>query len=98
VIRQKNIDKNKFYLYQVYYERSLDFYSNYSFQNIENLNSMKTKDYVLIKNELINQKLLSNFNKIELISTFHVSTLNAAFLNPKSRESALTLYTILQKK
>ena len=98
VIRQKNIDKNKFYLHQVYYERSLDFYSNYSFQNIENLNSMKTNDYVLIKNELINQELLSNFNKIELISTFHVSTLNAAFLNPKSRESALSLYTILQKK
>ena len=59
---------------------------------------MKTNDYVLIKNELINQELLSNFNKIELISTFHVSTLNAAFLNPKSRDSALTLYTILQKK
>jgi 4-amino-4-deoxy-L-arabinose transferase-like glycosyltransferase len=98
VIRQKNIDKNKFYLHQVYYERSLDFYSNYSFQNIGNLNSMKTNDYVLIKNELINQELLSNFNKIELISTFHVSTLNAAFLNPKSRDSALTLYTILQKK
>lgn len=98
VIRQKNIDKNKFYLHQVYEERSLDFYSNYSYRNIENLSALKTNDYVLIKNELINQELLSNFNKIELISTFHVSTLNAAFLNPKSRESALTLYTILQKK
>jgi hypothetical protein len=98
VIRQKNIDKNKFYLYQVYYERSMDFYSNYSFQNVENLDSLKTNDYVLIKNDLINQGLLTNFNKIELIYTFHVSTLNAAFLNPKSRDSALTLYTILQKK
>jgi 4-amino-4-deoxy-L-arabinose transferase-like glycosyltransferase len=98
VILQKNIDKNKFYLHQVYEERSLDFYSNYSYRNIENLSALKTNDYVLIKNELINQELLSNFNKIELISTFHVSTLNAAFLNPKSRESALTLYTILQKK
>lgn len=98
VIRQKNIDKNKFYLYQVYYERSLDFYSNYSFQNIENLDSLKTNDYVLIKNELINQELLTNFNKIERISTFHVSTLNAEFLNPKTRDSALTIYAILQKK
>jgi 4-amino-4-deoxy-L-arabinose transferase-like glycosyltransferase len=98
VIRQKKIDKNKFYLYQVYYERSLDFYSNYSFQNIENLDSLKTNDYVLIKNELINQELLTNFNKIERISTFHVSTLNAEFLNPKTRDSALTIYAILQKK
>ena len=98
VIRQKNIDKNKFYLYQVYYERSMDFYSNYSFQNIENLDSLKTNDYVLIKNELINQELLTNFNKIEHISTFHVSTLNAEFLNPKTRDSALTIYAILQKK
>ena len=98
VIRQKNIDKNKFYLYQVYYERSLDFYSNYSFQNIENLDSLKTNDYVLIKNDLINQGLLTNFNKIERISTFHVSTLNAEFLNPKTRDSALTIYAILQKK
>ena len=98
VILQKNIDKNKFYLYQVYYERSMDFYSNYSFQNIENLDSLKTNDYVLIKNELINQELLINFNIIERISTFHVSTLNAEFLNPKTRDSALTIYAILQKK
>lgn len=98
VIRQKNIDKNKFYLYQVYYERSLDFYSNYSFQNIENLNSLKPNNYVLIKNELINKELLTKFNIIERISTFHVSTLNADFLNPKTRESALTIYSILQKK
>jgi hypothetical protein len=53
---------------------------------------------VLIKNELINQELLTNFNKIERISTFHVSTLNAEFLNPKTRDSALTIYAILQKK
>lgn len=98
VIRQKNIDKTKFYLYQVYYERSLDFYSNHSFQQVESLNSLKSNDYVLVKNELINQELLTNFNKIEQISTFHVSTLNAEFLNPKTRESVLTIYSIFQKK
>ena len=98
VIRQKNIDKTKFYLYQVYYERSLDFYSNHSFQQVESLNSLKSNDYVLVKNELVNQELLTNFNKIEQVSTFHVSTLNAEFLNPKTRESALTIYSIFQKK
>lgn len=98
VIRQKNIDKTKFYLYQVYYERSLDFYSNHSFQQVESLNSLKSNDYVLVKNELINQELLTNFNKIEQVSTFHVSTLNAEFLNPKTRESLLTIYSIFQKK
>ncbi|HBT94431.1 MAG TPA: hypothetical protein DEB23_09385 [Chitinophagaceae bacterium] len=98
MIRQKNIDKTKFYLYQVYYERSLDFYSNHSFQQVESLNSLKSNDYVLVKNELINQELLTNFNKIEQVSTFHVSTLNAEFLNPKTRESVLTIYSIFQKK
>ncbi len=98
VIRQKNIDKTKFYLYQVYYERSLDFYSNHSFQQVESLDSLKSNDYVLVKNELVNQELLTNFNKIEQVSTFHVSTLNAEFLNPKTRESALTIYSIFQKK
>lgn len=98
VIRQKNIDKTKFYLYQVYYERSLDFYSNHSFQQVESLNSLKSDDYVLVKNELINKELLTNFNKIEQVSTFHVSTLNAEFLNPKTRDSALTIYAIFQKK
>jgi hypothetical protein len=98
VIQQKKINKNNFYLYQIYFERSLDFYSNHSFQQVESLNSLKSNDYVLVKNVVINQALLTNFNKIELVSTFHVSTLNAAFLNPKTRSASLEQYTILQKK
>ena len=35
---------------------------------------------------------------IETIAAFHVSTLNAKFLNPKTRNSALDYYYILQKK
>ena len=98
VIQQKNINKNKFYLYKIYVERSLDFYSNYSFKQVESLKSLKSDDYVLIKNSLINQELLTYYKKIELVSTFHVSTLNAAFLNPKTRSESLEQYSILQKK
>ncbi len=98
VIQQKNINKNKFYLYKIYVERSLDFYSNYSFKQVESLNSLKSDDYVLIKNSLVNQELLTYYKKIELVSTFHVSTLNAAFLNPKTRSESLEQYSILQKK
>lgn len=98
VIQQKNINKNKFYLYKIYFERSLDFYSNYSFKQVESLNSLKSDDYVLIKNSLINQELLTYYKKIELVSSFHVSTLNAAFLNPKTRSESLEQYSILQKK
>ena len=46
---------------------------------------------------MINDSLKS-FNKVQLISAFHVSTLNAKFLNPKTRDSALDYYYILQKK
>ena len=97
-IQTNKIDKKNFYLYKIYGERSLDFYSNYSFQIIEDANALKTADYLLIANKLITKDLLTYFNTIETISAFHVSTLNAAFLNPKTRDSALDYYSILQKK
>ena len=97
-IQTKKIDKKNFYLYQIHGERSLDFYSNYSFKIIENLNGLKKADYLLISKKLINEEVLKNFNASDTIAAFHVSTLNAKFLNPKTRDSALDYYTILQKK
>jgi len=97
-ITKKRINKNSFYLYHVYNERSLDFYSNYSFQNIDNLAKLKPFDYVLIDNKSIINDSLKGFNQVQLISAFHVSTLNAKFLNPRNRDSALDYYYILQKK
>jgi hypothetical protein len=97
-IHTNKIDKKNFYLYKIYGERSLDFYSNYSFKIIEDANALKTADYLLISNKLVTKDFLTNFNTIETISAFHVSTLNAAFLNPKTRDSALDYYSILQKK
>ena len=97
-IQTKKIDKKNFYLYQIHGERSLDFYSNYSFKITENLNGLKKADYLLISNKLINEEVLKNFNASDTIAAFHVSTLNAKFLNPKTRDSALDYYTILQKK
>jgi 4-amino-4-deoxy-L-arabinose transferase-like glycosyltransferase len=97
-INTKKIDKKNFYLYKIYGERSLDFYSNYSFQIIEDEKALKPSDYLLISNKLTTKDMLSKFNTIEIISAFHVSTLNAKFLNPKTRNSALDYYYILQKK
>jgi hypothetical protein len=97
-INAKKIDKNNFYLYKIYGERSLDFYSNYSFQIIEDEKALKPADYLLISNKLITKDLLTKFDTIETIAAFHVSTLNANFLNPKTRNSALDYYYILQKK
>ena len=97
-ITEKGINKNSFYLYHVYNERSLDFYSNFSFQSIDNLAKLKPFDYVLIDNKSMINDSLNSFNKVQLISAFHVSRLNAKFLNPKTRDSALDYYYILQKK
>ena len=97
-INTKKIDKKNFYLYKIYGERSLDFYSNYSFQIIEDEKALKPADYLLISNKLTTKDLLTNFNTIDTIAAFHVSTLNAKFLNPKTRNSALDYYYILQKK
>ena len=97
-INTYKIDKKNFYLYKIYGERSFDFYSNYSFQIIEDEKALKPADYLLISNKLINNDMLSKFNTIDTIAAFHVSTLNAKFLNPKTRNSALDYYYILQKK
>ena len=97
-INVKKIDKKNFYLYKIYGERSLDFYSNYSFKIIEDANALKTADYLLLSNKLITKDFLTKFDTIETIAAFHVSTLNANFLNPKTRDSALDYYYILQKK
>ena len=97
-INTYKIDKKNFYLFKLYGERSLDFYSNYSFQIIEEAKVLKPADYLLISNKLINKDILQKFNTVDTIAAFHVSTLNAAFLNPKTRNSALDYYYILQKK
>jgi len=97
-INTYKIDKKNFYLYKIYGERSLDFYSNYSYQIIEDADALKPADYLLISNKLINKDILQKFNTVDTIAAFHVSTLNAAFLNPKTRNSALDYYFILQKK
>jgi len=97
-ISAKKLSKNSFYLYHVYNERSLDFYSNFSFKNIDSLTQLKPTDYVLIDSKSMHPDLLTSFNKIDQISSFHVSTLNGNFLNPKTRDSTLDYFYILQKK
>ena len=49
-------------------------------------------------NNLVNAELLKQFNKVQEVTSFHVSTLNTQFLTPSTRDSALEYYTILQKK
>jgi 4-amino-4-deoxy-L-arabinose transferase-like glycosyltransferase len=96
-IKEHKINLNNFYLHQIN-ERSLDFYSNHSFKYIDDLNLLKSNDYVLVTNENMNDSLLMKFNKVELLSCFHVSTLTGEFLNPITRDSTLNRYYILQKK
>ena len=97
-VNEHKINKSNFYLFKINTERSMDFYSNHSYQNIEDLNLLKSSDYVLITKENMNDSLLNKFNKIEFLSTFHVSTLTGEFLNPKTRDSTLNYHYILQKK
>lgn len=97
-VNENKINKNNFYLFKINTERSMDFYSNHSYQNIDDLNLINSKDYVLITKENMNDSLLNKFNKIQMLSTFHVSTLTGEFLNPMTRDSTLNYHYILQKK
>ena len=97
-INDKKINKSNFYTYKITDSRSLDFYSDYTYKNIEDLNTSKKGDYILIENINTPDSLWSNFNKVETIPSFHVSTLTGEFINPKTRDSALDYFYILQKK
>jgi len=97
-INDKKINKSDFYVYKITDSRSLDFYSNYSFKNIENLNTSKKGDFILIENKNVPDSIMTKFNKIESIPSFHVSMLTGEFINPATRDSALDYFYILQKK
>jgi 4-amino-4-deoxy-L-arabinose transferase-like glycosyltransferase len=97
-IEARNINKKNFYSYQVTDSRSLDFYNNYSYKKLDDLNTSKTGDYVLVEKNNIQDSVLMKFNTIEMIPSFHVSTLTGEFLNPKTRDSALNYFYVLQKK
>jgi 4-amino-4-deoxy-L-arabinose transferase-like glycosyltransferase len=97
-IIDKKINKNDFYLYKITDSRSLDFYSNYSFKNIEDFKILKKGDFILIENKNAPDSTLTKFNKIESIPSFHVSMLTGEFINPATRDSALDYFYILQKK
>jgi 4-amino-4-deoxy-L-arabinose transferase-like glycosyltransferase len=97
-INDKKIDKSKFYTYKITDSRSLDFYSDYTYKNVEDLSVSKKGDYILIEDKNTPDSLLTHFNKITSISSFHVSTLTGEFINPKTRDSAVDYFYILQKK
>jgi hypothetical protein len=97
-INDKKIDKSKFYTYKITDSRSLDFYSDYTYKNVEELSVSKKGDYILIEDKNTPDSLLTHFNKITSISSFHVSTLTGEFINPKTRDSAVDYFYILQKK
>ncbi len=97
-VNEQKINKTNLYLFKINTERSMDFYSNHTYQNIDDLNILNSKDFVLITKENMNDSLLTKFNKIKLLSTFHVSTLTGEFLNPLTRDSTLNYHYILQKK
>jgi 4-amino-4-deoxy-L-arabinose transferase-like glycosyltransferase len=97
-INDKKIDKSKFYTYKITDSRSLDFYSDYTYKNVEELSVSKKGDYILIEDKNTPDSLLTHFNKIASISSFHVSTLTGDFINPKTRDSAVDYFYILQKK
>lgn len=97
-INEENIDKSNFYLYKITDSRSLDFYSNYTYKNIEDLAASKKGDFILIEDKNTPDSLLIHFNKITSIASFHVSTLTGEFLNPATRDSAVDHFYILQKK
>jgi len=95
-ISENNIPTNKIYTYKYTIWRSLNFYSKAIIGNKEDINTIKSGDYLITtkKNlsELKNQG--KNFMLLYQGSDFPVTRLNLKFLNPKNRDGELERYAL----
>jgi 4-amino-4-deoxy-L-arabinose transferase-like glycosyltransferase len=97
IIRKQQLPKDHFYIYQTEQERSLQFYTNSSFVQLDNTDSLKAGDYVLTSDKQWDSMNKEQFSVVYRGEGFHVTTLSLNFLNPAKRKNEVAIYYILRK-
>jgi 4-amino-4-deoxy-L-arabinose transferase-like glycosyltransferase len=101
IIKKEKLSADRFYIFKMAEERSLHFYSNHRFSQINRLDSLKPQDCTLTSEEgmdsIENSMNKNQFRILYKGEGFHVSTLTLNFLNPATREKETKPYYILQR-
>jgi hypothetical protein len=99
-IKKNRINPNNVFTYQFSIMRSIHFYSDGFVREKNNLDSIKSGEYIITTEEKL--KDISNAKKdFSIIKTgedFGITRLSLIFLNPKTRESVVTKYAVIKIK
>jgi hypothetical protein len=99
-IKQNQINPSNVFTYQFSIMRSIHFYSDGFVREKDNLDSIKSGEYIITTEEKL--KDLSNANKkFSILKTgedFGITRLSLIFLNPKTRKSVVTKYALVKIK
>jgi len=97
-INENHLDKDRIFLFQMNPPRSLDFYSNHSFQITTRPDSLQHEDFLLTT--LKGKDMLDSNNYIIIDSgyAFRVSMLSMHVLNPRTRVANSEGYYLLKHR
>jgi 4-amino-4-deoxy-L-arabinose transferase-like glycosyltransferase len=96
-IMENHLNKDRIFVYWHEPVRSLDFYSDYSFKETEQPESLQFGDYLLTGRKGMETINREHFKIIDSGIAFHVSTLSLPILNPATRRSRADAYYILRR-
>jgi hypothetical protein len=96
-IRENRLDKDRVFVYWHEPARSLDFYSNYSFKQTEQPESLRSGDFLVTGKKGLEKINPMHFRIIDSVIAFHVSTLSLPVLNPSTRRESSDTYYILTR-
>ena len=96
IIKEKNWDKTRMYIYQINEDRTLHFYSNHFFPHVSNPDSLRKGDLIFTSKRYADSLDLKGFEFLDTIGDFHVSALTLPFLNPNRRAREITTLYLLR--
>jgi len=95
IIREKRLNKDRFFIYGINEDRTLHFYSNHFFPHTARPDSLRKGDYLLTSKPWIDSLDKNKFTIIDTVADFHVTALSLPFLNPSRRGRETTPFYIL---
>lgn len=97
LIAKEHYNKDRFFQYKINAGWSFDFYGNHLFEHINNVDTLRSNDYVLTSKEGLDSLDKTQFKILYTGQGFHVTKLTLPFLNPANRDKETDPYYILQR-
>ena len=97
VIKEKKLNKDRFFIDMPDDEYTLHFYNNHFFKHLASADSLRTADCLLVSKAGYDSLDKSKYTVIYEGEGFHVSQLSLSFLNPATRKQETKPYFILKR-